>query len=90
MHLILGLIYFRTERWTNILEKVFPDLVGLDIKYRFLGDSKKERKKEWKEGIKKGTKKQKMDVTILFICDLLRWRFAKHIYLSCYRCCIGN
>lgn len=35
-HLELGLIYFRTDKWTNILEKVFPDLVGQEIKYIIL------------------------------------------------------
>lgn len=40
IHLVLGLIYFRTERWTNtILEKLFPGLVGQEIKYSFFGDS---------------------------------------------------
>lgn len=38
-HLELGLIYFGTDKWTNILEKVFPDLVRQEIKYIFFGDS---------------------------------------------------
>lgn len=94
IHLVLGLIYFRTERWTNnILEKVFPGLVGQEIKYSFSGDSQiKKGRKNGRKELRKEQKqiKEKMDITILFVRYLFLWRFPKHTYLSYYMRRIGN